>query len=119
MEYKNIEFDGVLIIQDSNFIINYIECDTKLQMIIELANEYEKKELMNSIINILKASIHSGGNSCNISYSSTLDNIIGKLCNIKIKISEYIILMIDFRIISLNLYEGNNTCFPYMCCGIK
>jgi hypothetical protein len=115
IEYKNIEFSGVLIIQDSTFIINYIESGTKLQIVIDLATEYEKKELIDPIINLLKTSMHSGGNSCRISYSSTLNNIIGKLCNVIIKISDYITLTIDFRIISLNLYEGNNSCFPYMC----
>ena len=113
--YGVSEFDGIFISKmcslEKHPTINYIEAKTKLQLQLRYITEEEEKNSI-PIMNLVQLNMVSGGLPCSVRYSIFL---VGNICSVKILISEFCVLTLKMKVISMNLYEGSDTCFPYMC----
>lgn len=64
---------------------------------------------------LLSKPVVSGGFSAKISYSSTLTSVVHQWCWVDIRLSPYMLLTMRMRVKSIDLYEGDDPCFPYAC----
>jgi len=106
-------FNGVL---TPHLEFNILCDNTPIVYKFTYINIDDEKNFKTSISNIISnAGIASGGVVAELWYSSTLKNIINQICELNIIICGNFHIKLKLRIKSVELYEGNDICFPWLC----
>ncbi len=107
-----IELSGVF---TSEFKFNTRDNDTPIVYTLSYMNDEDEKHYKPIVEDMVRTCAHSGGLQAELKYSSTLNNIIGKPCEVKLTLSATFVVELILRVKKVELYEGRDSCFPWVC----